>query len=450
MRMRSAPAQSATACSPLNRWQRIALYGLLAAVIIFGAVVLIRSAMLKRRMTDADVFFRAGWALRVGEDIYSVTDTNGWHYHYPPLFAVAMTPLANPPPGADATGYLPYRISVVLWYGVSVACLWLALDVLAAALAYASPEPWRFPRFSRGWWLIRAGPLLLALLPIGRTLSRGQSNMVVLLFLCGMAAFVLRNRRFAAGMSLAGAICIKIFPAFLLLHPLSRGDIRCMLGVAAGLIVGLGVIPAAALGPAKTVATYQRVGSAVLQPALGLTKDETRKIELLNTIGSVSFMSVIRNLMHPPRGSHPQPISGGIKIAHWSLAALTTAATLFIGLRRRRDDAISELLFIGALIVIMLPLLPTCFVHYFVLAIPLVVGLVADAWERHGYGRLGTGLTAMFAVTIAADVFASSMPTLPVVGWSPREMGVPLLVALVWWGASLRALHRRAHACEAA
>jgi hypothetical protein len=80
MSTRSAPAQSATARLPLNGWQRSAMCGLLAVIIIFGGVVLVRSAMLQRRMTDADVFFRAGWALRVGEDIYSVTDTNGWHF----------------------------------------------------------------------------------------------------------------------------------------------------------------------------------------------------------------------------------------------------------------------------------------------------------------------------------------------------------------------------------
>jgi hypothetical protein len=274
--------------------------------------------------------------------------------------------------------------------------------------------------------------------------------MMVLLFLCGMAALILRKRPFAAGMSLAGAICIKIFPAFLLLYPFSRRDIRCMLGVAAGIVLGLAVIPAAALGPAGTVAAYQRLGSAVLQPALGLTKDDTRQVELLNTIGSVSYMSVIRNAVYPQRGRYPEPITGGIRLAHWSIAVVTTAATLFVGMRRRRDDAISELLFIGALTLIMLPLLPTCFVHYFVFAIPLIVGLVAHAWERHGYARLGPGLTAMFALTIAADVFASSVRTIPVLGWSPREMGVPLLVALVWWGAGLQALHRRARVTERA
>jgi hypothetical protein len=55
-----------------------------------------------------------------------------------------MTPLANPPPNADATGFLPYRVSVVLFYGLSVACLWFALDAIAAALAHASPVAWRF------------------------------------------------------------------------------------------------------------------------------------------------------------------------------------------------------------------------------------------------------------------------------------------------------------------
>jgi hypothetical protein len=286
--------------------------------------------------------------------------------------------------------------------------------------------------------------LLLTILPIGRTLSRGQSNTIVLLFLCGLAAFIIRGRRFAAGVSLAGAICVKIFPAFLLLYPLARRDLRCLLGVAAGLVIGLAVIPASVLGPSATLAAYQRLGSAVLQPALGVTIDDARRTELLNPIGSVSFMSVMRNVMYPREGSEPQPITRGIRVAHWSLSAAFTAATLWCGLRRRREDPISELLFLGALTVVMLPALPTCFVPYFIFAIPLVVGLVADAWEQHGFAQLGLGLTLLFALAISADLLASSLPPIPRLGLSLRELGVPLFAALAVWAAGLRALQRRA------
>jgi hypothetical protein len=59
---------------------------------------------------------------------------------------------------------------------------------------------------------------------------RGQVNLLLLALLCGTAAATLRGRRFRAGLFLAGAICIKVIPAFLLLFPLWRRDGRCLLG----------------------------------------------------------------------------------------------------------------------------------------------------------------------------------------------------------------------------
>src|SRR5438067_8442573 len=117
------------------KWQRVTLWSLLAVVLLFGTVVEYRSAFLKRRMTDADVYFRAAWAYRTGKDIYEVTDTNGWHYNYPPFLAIAIAPLANPPPGADRTGMLPYPVSVAVWYLFAVGCLAIGVHQLASALA---------------------------------------------------------------------------------------------------------------------------------------------------------------------------------------------------------------------------------------------------------------------------------------------------------------------------
>ena len=53
-------------------------------------------------MTDIGPYLRAAWAVRTGGDIYAITattDDRGWHYLYPPLFAIIMSPFAAPPPG---------------------------------------------------------------------------------------------------------------------------------------------------------------------------------------------------------------------------------------------------------------------------------------------------------------------------------------------------------------
>jgi len=45
-------------------------------------------------------------------------------------------------------------------------------------------------------------------------------NLIVLLLLAGMLGAHLRGRRFTGGLWLAGAICLKIIPVFLLVFPL--------------------------------------------------------------------------------------------------------------------------------------------------------------------------------------------------------------------------------------
>ena len=57
-------------------------------------------------------------------------------------------------------------------------------------------------------------PVLACLVPIGHSLMRGQTNLLVLALLCGTLAAAFRRRSLLAGLCLSGAICIKIYPAF--------------------------------------------------------------------------------------------------------------------------------------------------------------------------------------------------------------------------------------------
>src|ERR1700722_2078295 len=118
---------------PITKLQRIGLWALLFIVFLFGGIIEYRSAYLTHRRTDADIFFRSGWGIRTGQDIYELIDTQGWHYCYPPFFSILITPLANPPPGADRTGYLPYKVSVAILYALSIVALWFAVHWLASA-----------------------------------------------------------------------------------------------------------------------------------------------------------------------------------------------------------------------------------------------------------------------------------------------------------------------------
>src|SRR5262249_2797467 len=150
-----------------------------------------------------------------------------------PLYAILLTPLADPPRDADTTGYVPYAVSVAIIFLLNVAMLFLGVHVLASALEERAG--WQDqPRFCRRWWMLRLWPILICILPIGHTLMRGQVNVFILAMLCAAVAAWMRQQSFRAGLWLALAICIKVIPAYLLVYPLWKRDGRALAGCAAG------------------------------------------------------------------------------------------------------------------------------------------------------------------------------------------------------------------------
>src|SRR5262245_19208416 len=230
----------------LTRLDKLVLALLLLAVVAFSGVTLLRGALLQRPMTDVQVYFRAAWAVRTGANPLTVTDNNGWHFCYPPLLAVALVPLADAPAGHDRTGLVPYPVSVVLWYWLSVLALAWGVHTLASALEERLPVTPE--RFGRRWWLLRVVPVLACLAPVGLTLVRGQVNLVLVAAFCAAAAAALRGRGARSGGWLAVAVSLKLIPAVLAALPVVRFDRRALAGLAAGLALGLGALPLAVFG----------------------------------------------------------------------------------------------------------------------------------------------------------------------------------------------------------
>src|SRR5205807_4413986 len=126
--------------------------------------------------------------------IYAVTDNHGFHYLYPPLFAILVAPLADPPPGVQAPWTVPFPVTAALWYGFNVLCLVVAVHWLAATVEQLSPDPAvrTQPAGCRRWWALRVLPVLACLAPVGHTLMRGQVGLLLLLLLSGMAVSAVR------------------------------------------------------------------------------------------------------------------------------------------------------------------------------------------------------------------------------------------------------------------
>lgn len=407
----------------LSRWERWGLVGLFFLFIPFGALVEMRSAFLSRRMGDLTCYLRGAWGVRAGEDIYGVMDNNGWHYNYPPLLAILMTPLADPPAGVDRTGMIPFAWSVGIWYVFSLACLLIAVLGLAGALAEVSGGV--CPPGSRRWWALRLWPVLVCLVPIGHTLMRNQVNLLVLALLGGMIAAVLRRHSVLAGLCLSLAICIKIIPAFLLIYPLWRRDGRFLAACVMGLLVGLLAIPVGVLGWERTINGYHTLARAVLQPATVGGGEQSRAHELTDVpaTGSQAVIAVLHNNLHPDPHTRPRQPAAWERAVHWLTIAVLTLFTLLRAGWRRSDDGLRESLLLGVLILLMLAASPVSHLHYYCLALPLIMTLLAGADRQQPLPRISAGLVVLLGIFGVGNVFPH-LPPCQVL----RDRGLVLLV----------------------
>jgi hypothetical protein len=417
----------ATPLERLTRREKGFLVLFFGAWVVFGVLVEVKSAFLSRRYGDLGVYLRAGWAVGAGVSPYDIQDDNGWHFHYPPLYAILNEPLADPGP-------VPYAVSVALCYLFGLLCLAVGVHALASALERTSRHPGvrALPAGCRRWWLLRVLPVLVCLPPIGHTLMRGQINLLLLALVCLAAAAVLRGRRLWSGVALAGAASLKLFPAYLFLFPLWRRDRRGLAGVALGLFVCLLLVPAARLGPRRTLELYRQQWDVLIRPGLGLGGDSARDKELIEATAtdSQSFLTVLHNTRHLKRETRPDVASSRVRKAALLLGAGFTLLTLAAAGRRPLGGPHVPL-FLGALALVMLLTSPVCHTHYFVLLVPMVMGLVAWKWERDPADtRLGPGLGGLFVLVVVGH----TLPLFPY-RWGVllKDTGLAAYTALALW-----------------
>ncbi|MFN0012389.1 MAG: glycosyltransferase family 87 protein [Phycisphaerales bacterium] len=408
---------------PLGRLttpERIGLVALAAVALVFGAETLRRSAFMERRMTDAEVFFRAGWAVRAGADIYEVTDTNGWHYLYPSIFSVVMAPLAVPPAGEAMGWTLPYAAAVGVWYLISLGLLVLALHWMAQAIEESGAGWGRGPprTGSRAWWTLRVWPLLACLVAVGATLSRGQVAIILLALLARMTLEAVRGRGGRAGVWLAGAIALKVIPAFVLVVPGLRRDWRWLAGCGAGLVVLLVVLPALVFGPTRTMEYHAKWVDVMFRPALaaGATPADKSRWEEIHSFRRIDNQSPLSVMHHAawagtPLAERPERPARWTQVAHLGLVGVMTLTTaLAAGFRfgrlRAEWAAKSTPLVVGAFVCVMLAATPVCQPDYFTLAIPAVAALIGASMAR----RSDAGISPASMACIGLYVLANLLP----------------------------------------
>ena len=433
------PGESPSAPQRLRTWEAWGLVAVLLVAVGFGIVVEIRSAFGDVRRTDFGVYARVGWAVRADRDIYAVTDDRGWHFCYPPAASLLFVPFADAPDGEPRSLMLPFAASVAIWFALSVGCLWVCTDRLAAAVERGSAA-----RGSRRWWYARMLPIYLLIVPIGGSLSRGQVTPLLLMMLAMVFADSVGGLRFRSGVWLAGAICLKVIPGFLLLYPLWRRDGRALAGVAMGLLVLVVGVPTLVWGPTGAYARHAQLAEQLLSPAVAIDGggDNARQTELIGITSTdhQSFEAILHNYRywHLPLDGRPKTADRDTRLTHLALGgSLTLVALLGYGWKRR-DDVEGALLLFGCLVLLMVLCSPASHLHYFCLAMPLVAGLIASSWRR-GSGILPDRRTLLL-LAFAGSLFA--LPSIPF--WEGRrEAGLPMWSCLLLGSMALVRMRRK-------
>ncbi len=207
--------------------------------------------------TDFTVYTVAGKAAIAGENPYAVTNARGWGYLYLPPFALIVSPLA----------VLPEGWQCVIWFWISIACLYGAFQ------EFALLDRWAFPRDATADRIANWGGIVCMVgfsLATLNCLQRGQVGILQLyLTLLGGRMILTHATRKSAvlgGAILAGAIILKISPALpsvILVGGLSfmtlrmRGWLRtstmlrscsAAFGLVIGLAIGVWILPASIVG----------------------------------------------------------------------------------------------------------------------------------------------------------------------------------------------------------
>jgi hypothetical protein len=272
---------------------------------------------------------------------------------------------------------------------------------------------------------------------------RGQVNLLLLALLCGAIAALLRGRRWRAGYWLAGAVCLKVVPVFLLSAPAWRRDVRFLTGSIVGIALGLVVLPAMVMGMPRTVAYYQEYATKLLLPGLGRGSDQSRAKELLETTAndSQSLLAAMHNTHYLDRSTRPLHPSEMLRWANRLAGGLMLGLTVLAAGWRAPRDPTSEAIFIGALILVMLFVSPVCHLHYFCLAVPLIMALLVSSWDCRSSLHPGWGMVVLLAV----NFLGYALPNLP--GMEVlRDIALALYPALLLWLVGCVVLWRRVRA----
>lgn len=450
------------------RYETIALVIALASFFVFGLHIERRTALRRSlRFTDLGVYTRAAWAVRSGENLYTISDSNGLHYNYPPAFAILFAPLAFPPWKDPATlppegkrterntpwGYdiasndqfyglhrenFRFFCIVWIWYGINVFLEFLSIHLLASILEgrkwtvgppVESGRRWR-------WWALRSIPLLTCLASIDMDLSRGQSDLVMLAAISLALYLGIRGREIAGGIFLALPAAIKVFPILLVAYPILRRRRWLALGYLVGLLLFFAVLPVTALGMDRTIELYRTWTTVLVRPGFGQGIESTRAQELsMTAMDNQSLLAVIHNFGHysTVRDQRPSEPATSTRVTTYLIGILTIFGIGMAAVKRRDNSPRTDLVIVGLLIGWSFILTPIVRNSYFLLLLPLLAALIDYRLPNRIYKFRDLKLPWAVVFFMITDMVVR----VPGVGGRLRDLGIPLLSVIWLMGAGV-------------
>ena len=366
-----------------NRRRQQRILAIIWIAVLAAFATMLAGLRARQNQLDFSHYYTSAMALRAGQDPYT-TDLTPYaakagldiehinHADYPPTFVLC----------SELLTFFPAPIAYWIWIGVSVIALGAALRILLSGLARDDGIM---------AWMLAA--LALMYPPIREHFYFAQSQILILLMVALAARAMERDEDRAAGMLLAFATLLRVFPGLLAGYLMVRRRWRTLGYMALGL----------AIGAAATLAL------AGVSPSLGFVG----RLNFLTSehwtyrYSNIALGSFVSRLFGYGFGVSPSARLDLVRrfaasASRAGLLALTVWATRSPG---RGQDRRALSLWIVAMIM----LSPTAWFHYLVLLLMPLIEVVSDARDGRASRRAAAMAAASYALTLAATILASML-----------------------------------------
>lgn len=398
------------------------------------------------------------------EDAYRAQSPRGWRYQYPPLLAALLAPISGFSTKTQSLLFGLLTAALIILTLVEARAWWRTLE------RPGDERPSPLPLF------IVIGAIAATALPALNTLQRGQVGVLVVLPL--MTGFrMLWTSRTAFGTALGGVLLafpavLKFIPmmpvgiAFLMTVAATRGGasrrfVAGAAGLAAGILLFAAIVPAALIGPERTLdATRIFMDRVVSNPEFSHDWQFELHANRNQSLDSAAW-KLVRTLTGVERvAADPLDLDDGdereagpprwFSLGSMALRALLVLLAVAAALRLARDGVRGAFAGFGIACLATLVVSPVSWGHHFTMLLPTM--LAVPAW-LDARGRSGAALVFSFVLGGAVVVHYVAVDLAGPIGLLGLTSGALLgaLVVFAWRAAAPPSLREgRSHTLRAA